>query len=422
MVMSREFEARLYPVLQDVVKEFGTPFHIYDGIGIVENGEEFKPAFADFSGFKEFFAVKACPNLAILKMMLRSGFGFDCSSVPELAMSRQIGATSEEIMFTSNNTSIAEFKAAADGGCILNLDDVTLISKVPEFPELICFRYNPGKRRNGNGIIGNPVEAKYGVRDDQIVEAYRLAKSKGAKRFGLHTMICSNQIDYTYMVETVKMVLGVVEKVSENLGIVFEFVNVGGGVGIPYRPEQAAFNMQAFANEAKDLFGSFNKQFGYSPKLFMECGRYMTGPYGVLATSVINRMSKYREYVGVDACMSSLMRPAMYDAYHHHSVLGGKDRETEVVDVVGSLCENNDKFAKQRLIPKVKEGDIIIIHDAGAHGYAMGFQYNGRIRPKELLLCENGDVELIRREEALSDYLRTFDFRARKITPKRKEE
>jgi len=325
-------------------------------------------------------------------------------------------------MFTSNNTSMAEFNAAiANGGCILNLDDITLVSKVPEFPGLICFRYNPGERRKGNEIIGNPVEAKYGVRDDQIVEAYRLAKNRGAKRFGLHTMICSNQIDYTYMVETVRMVLEVVERISGNLGITFEFVNVGGGVGIPYRPDQAAFNMSAFASEAKELFESFNKRFGYSPKLFMECGRYMTGPYGVLVTTVINRMSKYREYVGVDACMSSLMRPALYDAYHHHTILGGESRETEVVDVVGSLCENNDKFAKQRQLPKAKEGDIVVIHDAGAHGYAMGFQYNGRIRPKELLLCENGDVELIRREETLDDYLRTFDFEARKITPKRKE-
>ncbi len=422
MPMSKDFEARLYPVLLDVVKEFGTPFHIYDEKGIVENGEKLKATFAEFYGFKEFFAVKACPNLAILRIMLRSGFGFDCSSVPELAMTRRIGATGEQIMFTSNNTSLAEFGvAAADGGCILNLDDITLISKVPEFPELICFRYNPGERRKGNEIIGNPIEAKYGVRDDQIVEAYRLAQKRGAKRFGLHTMICSNQIDYTYMVETVRMLLEVVERVSSSLDIAFEFINVGGGIGIPYRPEQMPFNMRTFAQESGDFFESFNERFGYFPKIFMECGRYMTGPYGVLVTTVINRMSKYREYVGVDACMSSLMRPAIYDAYHHHTVLGAEARETEVVDVVGSLCENNDKFAKQREIPKVKEDDIIIIHDAGAHGYAMGFQYNGRIRPKELLLCQNGDVKLIRREETLKDYLKTFDFRARKIVPKKEE-
>lgn len=422
MPMSEEFKARLHPVLKDVVNEFGTPFHIYDEKGIVGNGENLKVAFAEFSGFKEFFAVKACPNLEILKIMLRLGFGFDCSSKPELAISRGIGATGEQIMFTSNNTSIGEFETAvANGGCVLNLDDITMIPKVSKFPELICFRYNPGQRRKGNEIIGNPIEAKYGVRDNQIIQAYRLAKEMGAKRFGLHTMICSNQLDYTYMVETVKMLLEIVEKISESLGITFEFINIGGGIGIPYRPEQTAFNIWAFVNEIGSFFRFFKEKFGYSPKLFMECGRYITGPYGVLVTTVINRMSKYREYVGVDACMSSLMRPALYDAYHHITVLDGEGRETEVADVVGSLCENNDKFAKQRELPKTKEGDIVVIHDAGAHGYAMGFQYNGRLRPKELLLCQNGDVELIRREETLEDYLRTFDFNSRKITPQKEK-
>lgn len=422
MPMSKQFEARLNPILRDVVREFGTPFHIYDEKGIVENGEQLKAVFAEFPGFQEFFAVKACPNLRILGMMYDLGFGFDCSSIPELVMScREIGAMGEQIMFTSNNTSMAEFRAVADSGCILNLDDITMIPKVSEFPELICFRYNPGERRRGNDIIGNPIEAKYGVRDDQIVEAYRFAKSRGAMRFGLHTMICSNQLDYTYMVETVRMVLEVVERVSSTLGIKFEFVNVGGGVGIPYRPGQEEFNIWAFAEEARVLFMTFQEKFGYIPKLFMECGRYMTGPYGALVTTVINRMSKYREYVGVDACMSSLMRPALYDAYHHETVLGGEGRETEVVDVVGSLCENNDKFAKQRELPKTKEGDIIMVHDAGAHGYAMTFEYNGRLRPPELMLCDDGDVKLIRRAQTLEDYLRTQNFEERKITPKKEE-
>ena len=412
MPMSNGFKSRLDPILRDVIKEYGTPFHIYDEKEIIENGERLKATFAEFPGFQEFFAVKACPNLAILSIMRDLGFGFDCSSIPELAITRNIiSATGEQLMFTSNNTSMCEFEtAAADGGCILNLDDITMVSKVREFPELICFRYNPGVRRRGNDIIGNPVEAKYGVTDDQIVKAYRLARDRGAKRFGLHTMISSNQLDYTYMVATVKMVLEVVEKISKTLGIKFEFVNVGGGIGIPYRPEQSEFNISAFAAESKELFESFKDKFGYAPKLFMECGRYMTGPYGVLVTTVINRMSKYREYVGVDACMSSLMRPALYDAYHHQTVFGGEGRETEIVDVVGSLCENNDKFAKQRELPKTKEGDIIIIQDAGAHGYAMGFQYNGRLRPKELLLHIDGTVELIRREETLDDLLSTFRF------------
>lgn len=422
MPMSKSFEEKLYPILRDVVREFGTPFHIYDEEGIIKNGEALKVTFGDFYGFKEYFAVKACPNLEILRIMRRLGFGFDCSSIPELIMCRSIGASGEEIMFTSNNTSVYEFEmATADDGCILNLDDITMISKVPQFPELICFRYNPGERRSGNEIIGNPIEAKYGVRDDQIVEAYRQAQKRGAKRFGLHTMICSNQLDYRYMVETVKMLLEVVERVSNALGITFEFINIGGGIGIPYRPEEKPFDMASLAEESRSLLGQFKKKYGYVPKFFMESGRYMTGPYGVLVVTVINRMSKYREYVGVDACMSSLMRPAMYDAYHHLTVLGGENRETEVVDVVGSLCENNDKFAKQRELPKVKEGDIIIIHDTGAHGHAMGFNYNGRLRPKELLLRQNGEVELIRREEDINDYLKTFNFTPKKIKPKREE-
>jgi len=420
--MSKEFTARLHPILREVVAAFGTPFHIYDERGIIENGEQLKAVFAKFPGFTEFFAVKACPNLAILQLMQKMGFGFDCSSIPELDIVRMLGSTGEQIMFTSNNTSMAEYKAAADeGGCILNLDDVTFIRKVPIFPKLICFRYNPGERRKGNEIIGNPIEAKYGVRDDQIVDAYRFAMIKGAEHFGLHTMICSNQLDYTYMVETVRMLLEVTERIYDELGIKFEFVNIGGGIGIPYQPQQDAFNIWEFAEETGIFFESFKRKFGFAPKLFMECGRYMTGPHGVLVTTVINRMSKYMEIAGVDACMSSLMRPALYDAYHHHTVLGGEGRETEVVNVVGSLCENNDQFAKKRQLPKATEGDIVVIHDTGAHGYAMCFQYNGRLRPKELLLRDNGDVELIRREETLEDYLQTFSFTPRTITPTRKD-
>lgn len=411
MPIRKGFAERLYPVLPDIVNEFHTPFHIYDEAGIVTNGERLKSAFEFFPGFKEYFAVKACPNPAILEIMMNLGFGFDCSSIPELMMCRSVGAKGEQIMFTSNNTSIEEFEAAAaDGGCILNLDDITMIEKVPVFPELICFRYNPGSERTGNSIIGNPDEAKYGVRDDQIIEAYRLAKEKGATRFGMHTMICSNQLDYTYIVETVQMILDVVEKVSTELGITFEFVNIGGGIGIPYLPEQPPFDITALADASKKIFQSFEKNFSYAPKLFMECGRFITGPFGVLVTSVINRMSKYREYVGLDACMSSLMRPAIYDAYHHISVLNGEDRETEIVDVVGSLCENNDKFAKQRKLPKIIEGDILIIQDAGAHGHAMGFNYNGRFRSQELLFRADGVVELIRRAGTTEDYFRTFDF------------
>jgi len=411
MPLSKKFTERLYPILPEIVQEFGTPFHIYDEMGIIRNGEILKATFADFPGFQEFFAVKACPNLTILKIMMELGFGFDCSSIPELEMCRMIGAKGEQIMFTSNNTSPDEFTAAlSDGGCILNLDDISMIRKLPFMPDLICFRYNPGEKHKGGLFIGNPVEAKYGLRDDQIIEAYRFAKERGARRFGLHTMICSNELNFLCVTRTVKMLLDLVARMQKELDIKFEFINIGGGIGIPYKPDQRAFDLLAFAYNTKALFDMFEKKYDYVPKLFMECGRYMTGPYGALVTKVLNRMSKYREYVGVDACMSSLMRPALYDAYHHITVLKGEGRPTEIVDVVGSLCENNDKFAKQRELPETTEGDILIIHDTGAHGYAMGFQYNGRLRPKELLLRADGTVGLIRRAETSKDYMRTFYF------------
>jgi len=421
MPMLKAFEKRLHSILRDVIREFGTPFYIYDERGIIENGEALEATFADFYGFQEFFAVKACPNLEILKIMRRIGFGFDCSSTPELIMSKwHVGASGEDIIFTSNNTSLEEFKTAEETNCILNLDDITMIPKVPKFPKLICFRYNPGQFRTGSQFIGNPVEAKYGIRDDQIIEAYRQARERGALHFGLHTMIYSNQLDYTYMLETVRMLLKIAERIHY-IGIPLDFINIGGGIGIPYRPQQTPFNMPAFADESRKLLEGFRERFDFVPKFFMECGRYITGPYGVLVATVINRMSKYREYVGLDACMSALMRPAIYGAYHHITVLGGEERPIKVVDVIGSLCENNDKFAKQRELPETKEGDIVIIHDAGAHGYAMGFNYNGRLRPKELLLCQNGDVKLIRREEHVQDYLKTFDFEPRTIKPKKDE-
>lgn len=418
MPIKKDFAERLYPVLPEIVKEFGTPFHIYDEKGIIENGEKLKAAFAAFPGFQEFYAVKACPNLTILSIMRDLGFGFDCSSLAELELCRIIEVKGEQIMFTSNNTTLAEFKAAAEMGCILNLDDITMIEKVPVFPELICFRYNPGISRQSNNFIGHPDEAKYGVCENQIINAYRLAQARGAKRFGLHCMISSNEPDYKNILQNVKSLLVVSSELSMKLGIEIEFINIGGGIGIPYRPEGKEFNLKALAVEAAELMKSFGKTFKFTPKLFMESGRYMTGPYGVLVTSVINRMSKYREHVGVDACMSALMRPALYDAYHHITVLNGEKRGKEKVDVVGSLCENNDKFAVQRELPKMAEGDIVIIHDTGAHGYAMGFNYNGRLRPQELILTELGNVQLIRRAETLADYTKTFSFMTRVIKPK----
>ncbi|MCX6744956.1 MAG: diaminopimelate decarboxylase [Candidatus Parcubacteria bacterium] len=412
MPMSADFQKRLEPILPEIIKCFGTPFHIYDERGIRQTGKRLKKAFKGVRGFKEFFAVKANPNLVLLKMMAEMGFGFDCSSIPELQIARQLGAQEKDVMFTSNNTSEEEFwQALKYGSCILNLDDISMIPKVPMWPKRICFRYNPGKRRTGNSIIGNPVEAKYGVTHEQIVKAYRLAKERGARKFGLHTMVASNELNYKYMVETVRMLSRVAEMVQNKLGIRFEFWNMGGGIGIPYRPEQEPVPIELLANEIKKILALFKAKNSYVPKLFMECGRYITGPHGVLVTTVINRMSKYREYVGVDACMSSLMRPALYDAHHTITILGKDDSdEQEVVDVVGSLCENNDKFAKQRKLPKTKEGDILIIHETGAHGLAMCFNYNGRLWPKELLLREDGIVELIRRAQTVADYLATQSF------------
>jgi len=419
MPLTDSFKDRLFPKLEQIAEHFGTPFHIYDEAGILQTGAGLKQAFAEIDGFQEFYAVKALPNLEILKLMKQMGFGFDCSSIPELVMSRQVGASGEEIMFTSNNTAPREFAAAlGEGGCILNLDDITLIDKVPApFPELVCFRYNPGPRRTGNVIIGNPVEAKYGVTHEQVVDAYRRARDKGARRFGLHTMVASNERDYTYMVETARMVLEIAEMVEYALDIRFEFVNIGGGFGIPYRPEDNDLDIAAMSHDITVLFKAFREKHGYAPKMYMESGRYMTGPHGALVTRAINHKETYRKYVGVDACMSSLMRPAMYDAYHHIDVPAATGRPLETVDVVGSLCENNDKFAVQRELPQVQEGDLLVIHDSGAHGHAMGFQYNGRLRPQELILRNDGTVELIRRAETLEDYFATQSFAANSIKP-----
>ena len=419
MPMSQSFKDRLLPIAADLAAHFGTPFHVYDETGIRETGKKLNAAFAGIDGFREYFAVKALPNPRILEITKDLGFGFDCSSIPELILSRQVGGQGEDIMFTSNNTTLEEFDyAAAEGGCILNLDDISLIAKVPKFPELVCFRYNPGPRRTGNIIIGNPVEAKYGITHDQVISAYKMAMERGAKRFGIHTMVASNERDYTYIVETARMLLQLAAMVEDELGIRFEFINIGGGLGIPYRPEDNALDLDSMAEEITELFDEFKSEHGFAPRMYMESGRWVTGPHGVLIAKAINHKTTYRDYIGLDACMSSLMRPAMYEAYHHIDVIGKTDHEkTEVYDVVGSLCENNDKFAIQRNLPPIHEGDLVMIHDTGAHGHAMGFQYNGRLRPKELLLRSDGSVELIRRAETNEDYFRTLDFAENVIRP-----
>jgi len=412
MPMSPDFQARAFPILEAVAAHFGTPFHWYDEVGMRQTGQALRDAFADVQGFREYFAVKALPNPRILAILSSMGFGFDCSSIPELVLSRGIGARGKDIMFTSNNTSREEFEAAAaDGGCILNLDDITLLDKVDPLPALICFRYNPGARRSGNAIIGNPAEAKYGISHDQFLDAYRAARDRGVQRFGLHTMLVSNERDYRYMVETVKMLLELIELAAEKLGITFEFINMGGGLGIPYRPDEAPLDLPSLGNSITALFAQFAARNGYVPQLFMESGRYVTGPHGILVTRAINHKDTYRRYIGVDACMSALMRPGMYSAYHHIDVLEKSfEGGTQTVDVVGSLCENNDKFAIQRTLPTIDDGDLIIIHDSGAHGHSMGFTYNGRLRPQELLLCGDGTVERIRRSETIDDYFATLTF------------
>ena len=412
MPMSHDFKARLEPVIQKISDHFGTPFHIYDEKGIMETGNHLKKAFADAEGFKEFFAVKALPNPSIMKIMKKMGFGFDCSSSTELLLARDIGSTGEDLMFTSNNTSIDQFELATEkDGCILNLDDISLIPKVPQMPELICFRYNPGPSRTGNDIIGNPVESKYGVSDSQIKDAYIDAIKRGAKRFGMHTMLASNELDHKYMKDTAEMLLDKVSEISDSLGIKFEFINIGGGFGIPYRPEDTPMDIDLLGREIAFLMAEFKREKGWVPKLFMESGRYITGPHGVLVTKVINHKNIYRKYIGVDASMNALMRPGMYNAYHHIHVVGKDDStKQETVDVVGSLCENIDKFAVQRTLPETEEGDIMIIHDTGAHGHSMGFNYNGLLRPKELLLRISGEIELIRREQNVDDYFATLKF------------
>jgi diaminopimelate decarboxylase len=416
--MSTDFKQRLTPILPDIVETFGTPFHIYDEAGILETCDQLNQAFETINGFKEFFAVKALPNPTIMGLLKSKGFGFDCSSVPELTLSGRTGSTGEDLMFTSNNTSQDQFRAALDQDCIINLDDISLLPKLPEIPELICFRYNPGSKRSGNSIIGNPVESKYGISHDQVIDAYKKAQDMGIKRFGIHTMLASNELNHTYMIDTADMLLGLIQEIHDTLNIRFEFINIGGGIGIPYTPDALAFDIEGMAKGIVQSFEAFEARNNWVPKLYMESGRFITGPHGVLATSVINHKEIYRKYVGVDASMSSLMRPGMYDAYHHIHINGREnDLPLKTVDVVGALCENNDKFAVQRELPETREGDILVIHDTGAHGHAMGFNYNGHLRPKELLLRSDASVELIRRAETMDDYFATLAFEPRTLGP-----
>lgn len=414
MPMSDDFEKRLNEKLPEIVNHFGTPFHILDEKGVRETCREIADAFSEINGYRNFFAVKACPRLEVLRILKDMGMGFDCSSVPELGMAREIGAGPDDIMFTSNNTSAFEYEEAMKyGGCVLNLDDISFVEKVPVMPELVCFRYNPGRKRDGtNVIIGNPVEQKYGVPHEKIVDAYRLAMNRGAKRFGLHTMIASNTLEEDYIAETAKMLLDVAYMLMTELGIQLEFINIGGGVGIPYKPGVDKFDLHDLGDKIRRLLNLFMVKLGYAPRIISEMGRYVTGPHGVLVTRCINKMEKYHVFVGVDACMSANPRPAIYstpesECYHHITVAGVKSGEVEEVNVVGSLCENNDQFAKGRSLPVIKEGAPLFIQDTGAHALAMGSQYNARLLPQELMFCEDGSVKLIKEAEMYEDYLRT---------------
>lgn len=395
--------------IEEIIKKYPTPFHIYDEKGIRENAKKFYKAFSWAPNFKNYFAVKACPNPYILKILKSEGMGTDCSSMPELIMAEKVGIKGENIMFSSNDTPAREFQKAKDLGAIINLDDIThieMLEKSVGTPEIICFRYNPGPlRKSGvNAIIGKPEEAKYGLTKQQLFDAYQIMKEKGVKRFGLHTMVVSNELDVNALAETANMLFDLAAELHEKLGIKLEFVNLGGGIGIPYKPDQKAVDLELLSK--KIIKNSLD-----GLKIFYECGRMITGPYGYLVTTVIHEKHTYKDYIGVDACMANLMRPGMYGAYHHETVLGKENApRSHTYDVVGSLCENNDKFAIDRKLPKIDIGDIIVIHDTGAHGYAMGFNYNGKLRSAELLLKADGTVEMIRRAETVDDYFATLNF------------
>lgn len=402
--------------IEEIIRKYPTPFHIYDEKAIRENARNFKNVFAWNEGFKEFYAVKAAPNPYLMKILHNEGFGADCSSFAELIMAQKTGITGEEIMFSSNDTPAPEFLLAKQLQAIINLDDISHISYLEQYaglPSLICFRYNPGPLKKGNVIIGHPEEAKYGFTREQLFEGYKICKEKGIKRFGIHTMVASNELDANYFVETAEILFQLIAEISQNLKINFEFVNIGGGVGIPYRPEQNSIDLEAMSSGIKKKYEQIIIANGLAPiKLFTECGRYITGPYGYLVSRVLHIKNTYKKFAGLDACMANLMRPALYGAYHHITVMGKETQPHDFVyDVTGSLCENNDKFAIDRALPKMESGDIVVIHDAGAHGYAMGFNYNGKLRSAELLLRENGTVEQIRRAETVDDYLATLDFK-----------
>lgn len=401
--------------LKLITDQHPTPFHIYDEKAIVENAQALKKVFAWNEGFKEYFAVKATPNPSIMKVLHHQGFGTDCSSLPELLLSEKSGITGEEIMFSSNDTPAKEFIKARELNAIINLDDIShipFLERHAGIPDIISFRYNPGKLRQGNFIIGNPEEAKYGLTREQLFEAYQLVRDKGAKRFGLHTFVASNELDPQFFIDTANMLFELAIDLRNEIGIQLEFVNMSGGIGIPYHPDQEKVDLGIIGQGVEALYQSKIVPANLHPlKIFMECGRMITGPYGYLVSRVLHKKNIYKQYIGLDACAANLMRPAIYGAYHHITVMGKETApHSFVYDVTGSLCENNDKFAIDRQLPEIEIGDLVVIHDAGAHGHAMGYNYNGKLRSAELLLRANGEVVEIRRAETIDDYFATLDF------------
>jgi diaminopimelate decarboxylase len=407
--------------LERLAEQYPTPFYLYDEKAIRKNAGRILRAFSVFPSYKEHFAVKALPNPFILKLLAEEGFGMDCSSYTELLLADMAGVKGEDIMFTANETPAGEYRLARKLGAVINLDDFTHIGFLEEnagIPEIISCRYNPGPLKEGNVIIGKPEEAKYGFTREQIIEGYRALKAKGARRFGLHTMVASNELNPEYHIETGRMLFELAAEIKTKTGIALEFINLGGGVGIPYRPEDDEVNYEYLAKELKKAYDAVLGPAGLGAVgVRTEWGRAVTGPHGWLVTRAVHTKSIYREYIGLDACMADLMRPALYGAYHHLTVPGKEHAPADkVYDVVGSLCENNDKFAVQRKLPRIdageKTGDFVVIHDAGAHGRAMGFNYNGKLRCGELLRRSGGSVLQIRRPETAEDYFATLDRKA----------
>lgn len=402
--------------IEEIAKEIPTPFHLYDERGIRENAQAVKEAFAWNKGFREYFAVKANPNPFLINILREYGCGTDCSSLTELMLSHELGVKGEEIMFSSNDTPAEEFRYADEIGATINLDDFTHIQfledTIGHIPETISCRYNPGGVYTiSNGIMDNPGDAKYGFTKEQLFEGYQLLRKKGAKRFGLHSFLVSNTVTNDYYPSLAKTLFELVVELKEKTGIEISFINLSGGVGIAYRPDQTPNDIRVIGEGVRKVYEEVLVPAGLGDvAIYTEMGRFMTGPYGALVTKAIHEKHIYKEYIGVDACAVNLMRPAMYGAYHHITVLGKEDAPCDhKYDVTGSLCENNDKFAVDRMLPKIDMGDYLYIHDTGAHGYAMGYNYNGKLKSAEVLLKEDGSFQMIRRAETPQDYFATFD-------------